>query len=167
MQALLTSLALSALLAAAHPGVRAAGVAMPPGAVAETSEAQADHGHIGRPSVKLDRLVVPPDFPPALERHLKYALRRAARHADWGAGRGAHIEFRFVVRAFSITREPGVVHVKCKALGKLPGGMHATSHLNFGGDPHKEMALAKRVLEVVARGVVSRLADLERSRRRG
>jgi hypothetical protein len=121
--------------------------------------------HVGRPTVKLDALVVPPDFPPALERHLKFVLRKAARRVDWGAGRGAHIEFRFVLREFTVTRDGDVLRVHCNALGKLPGGMHASSRLSFGGEPKEQDILSKRVLEVVARGVVSRLADLERQRR--
>lgn len=125
----------------------------------------AETAHVGRPTVKLDALVVPPDFPPALERHLKFVLRKAARRADWGAGRGAHIQFRFVLREFTVTRDGDVLRVHCNALGKLPGGMHASSRLNFGGEPKEQDILSKRVLEVVARGVVSRLADLERQRR--
>jgi hypothetical protein len=120
---------------------------------------------VGRPNVKLDQLVVPLDFPSALQRHLKFVLRRAARRADWGAGRGAHIEFRFVVKNFALVRDGDVLRVNFSAVGKLPGGMHAASRLSFGGDPREEATLTRRVLEAVARGVVQRLADLERQRR--
>lgn len=140
-------------------------LAAPLSAAGADSARSAVNDKVGHPSVKLDELVVPEGFPAALERHLKFVLRRAARRADWGAGHGAHIQFRFVVRDFTVTREGDVVRISCNALGKLPGGVHATSRLSFGGAPREADALSKRVLEVVARGVVQRLADLERQRR--
>ncbi|MEZ4225132.1 MAG: hypothetical protein R3B13_29540 [Polyangiaceae bacterium] len=58
-----------------------------------------------------------------------------------------------------------VMRVSCTAVGRLPGGRSAKSHLTFGGDPRKKNELITRVLEIVARGVVTRLAELERVRR--
>jgi hypothetical protein len=122
----------------------------------------------GRPSVTLDALVFPMDVAnaPRLERHFRHMLKRAARRADWGAGRGAHIEYRVVVEELRITEEAGVLRVRCTALGRLPRGKSARSHLDFGGDPKNQRAVVERVLEMVARGVVTRLAALERERRR-
>ena len=122
----------------------------------------------GRPNVNLDALVFPDDVAnaAALERHFRHMLRRAARRADWGAGRGARIEYRVVVEELRITESDGVLRVRCTALGRLPRGKSARSHLDFGGDPRKRRAVVERVLEIVARGVVTRLAALERQRRR-
>jgi hypothetical protein len=122
----------------------------------------------GRPSVNLDALVFPRDVAngAALERHFRHMLRRAARRADWGAGRGARIEYRVIVEELAITESNGVLRVRCTALGRLPRGKSARSHLDFGGDPRKRRAVVERVLEIVARGVVTRLAALERQRRR-
>jgi hypothetical protein len=122
----------------------------------------------GRPSVNLDALVFPTDVAnaAALERHFRHMLRRAARRADWGAGRGARIEYRVVVEELTMTESDGVLRVRCTALGRLPRGKSARSHLDFGGDPKKRRAVVERVLEIVARGVVTRLAALERQRRR-
>jgi hypothetical protein len=122
----------------------------------------------GRPSVTLDALVFPDDVKNAasLERYFRHMLRRAARRADWGAGRGARIEYRVVVEELAITESNGVLRVRCTALGRLPRGKSARSHLDFGGDPRKRRAVVERVLEIVARGVVTRLAALERQRRR-
>ncbi len=122
----------------------------------------------GRPSVSLDRLVFPANVPNSarLERHFRHMLKRAARRADWGAGRGARIEYRVIVEELRITEEAGVLRVRCTALGRLPRGKSARSHLDFGGDPKKPRAVVDRVLEIVARGVVTRLAALERQRRR-
>jgi hypothetical protein len=122
----------------------------------------------GRPTVHLDALVFPESIAnsPALERHFRHMLRRAARRADWGAGRGARIEYRVVVEELAIAESAGVLRVRCTALGRLPRGKSARSHLDYGGDPKKRHAVVERVLEMVARGVVTRLAALERERRR-
>jgi hypothetical protein len=122
----------------------------------------------GRPSVELDALVFPRSIEraPALERHFRHMLKRAARRADWGAGRGARIEYRVVVEELVVTEARGVLRVRCTALGRLPRGKSARSHIDYGGDPRKRRAVVERVLEIVARGVVTRLAALERQRRR-
>jgi hypothetical protein len=122
----------------------------------------------GRPRVTLDSLVFPKTFARSaeLERHFKQKLRQAAHRADWGAGRGASIEFRVVVEELEVTEANGVLRVRCTALGRLPKGKSARSKIDFGGDPRKSSQVLRQVLEVVARGVVTRLAALERDRRR-
>ncbi len=122
----------------------------------------------GRPSVRLDRLVFPSSLPrsSALQRHFRYMLKRAARRADWGAGRGAKIEYRVIVEELSAVEKDGVLRVKCTALGRLPRGKSARSHVDFGGDPKRRRQVVVHVLEIVARGVVTRLAAIERERRR-
>jgi hypothetical protein len=123
----------------------------------------------GRPVVKLDSLVLPSqlDGLRVIERHLRSVLRREVRRVDWGAGRGNKIEYRFYVDELEVMREGDVVRVRCRATGKLPGGRTARSSLSFGGDPAKQQDVIKRVLEIVARGVITRLAQLERQRRTG
>lgn len=121
----------------------------------------------GRPSVKLDRL----DFPVQvadrkyLKRHLERALKRDARNADWGAGTGARIEFRVEVNELKLTIDDGVLRVKCSMIGRLPNGKTTRSHLTFGGAPRKRRAVVAQVLEIVGRGVITRLAELEKERR--
>jgi hypothetical protein len=121
----------------------------------------------GRPEVKLDRL----DFPAGVaaagahKKRLKRILAREARRADWGTGRGSRIEYRFEVTELAISREGGVLRVRCSAIGRLPGGKSAKSQLSFGGDPAQAGKVIERVLEIVARGVITRLAELERVRR--
>ncbi|HEV8244144.1 MAG TPA: hypothetical protein VGP93_00105 [Polyangiaceae bacterium] len=123
----------------------------------------------GRPRVTLDRLVFPPDIGSGaeLERHLKQVLRREARRADWGAGAGAKIEIRFIVEELEIKLDDKVLRVRCTALGRLPKGRSARSHLDYGGSPAKRNDEVKKVLGIVARGVMTRLAELERQRRLG
>jgi hypothetical protein len=123
----------------------------------------------GRPSVSLDRLTLPEDVENArvLERHLKHVLRREARRADWGAGSRAKIEYRFTVEELAVSVEAGVLRVRCTALGRLPKGKSARSRLEYGGSPGRRLEEIKKVLEIVARGVMTRLAELERRRRIG
>jgi hypothetical protein len=121
----------------------------------------------GRPKVTLDSLVLPADVANAreLERHLKRVLGREARRADWGAGSSARIEYRFIIEELAVTEEHGVLRVRCTALGRLPKGKSARSRLEYGGAPARRSEEVKKVLEIVARGVMTRLAELERHRR--
>ncbi|HVJ19901.1 MAG TPA: hypothetical protein VM686_31015 [Polyangiaceae bacterium] len=126
-------------------------------------------GPRGRPRVSLDSLVFPTGLQRAgeLERHLKHVLRREARRADWGAGAHAKIEYRFIVEELSVTVDGSVLRVRCTALGRLPKGKSARSRIEYGGSPARRTEEIKKVLEIVARGVITRLAELERHRRLG
>ena len=121
----------------------------------------------GRPTIKIDKIVLPKEMANAksTSRYLKKLLLRESRRAKWGAGRNNLIEYRFIVSELSITDDGEVVRVRCTAVGKLPGGRAAKSHLSFSGDSRKRRQLVERVLGIVARGVVTRLAELERIRR--
>ena len=120
-----------------------------------------------RPRVKLDRLAFPIALQGAkeFEGHLRLTLKREARRADWGAGASSKISFRFFVEQLDLREEAGVLHVSCTALGRLPKGKSARSHIVFGGDPRDRKKVVERVLDIVARGVVTRLAELEKARR--
>lgn len=132
-----------------------------------TSVSQLAERSLGRPTVHLDRLEFPEHFENAAyyRRHLVQVLKREARKADWGAGRGNRIEYRFAVRKLALKVDDDVLHVACTAVGRLPGGKTAKSNLTFGGNPRKRRELVRRVLQIVARGVITRLAELERERR--
>jgi hypothetical protein len=99
------------------------------------------------------------------EPHLKKVLKRETNQVDWGAESGNRIEYRFSVTELRYTITDGTLHVHCSALGRLPKGKTAKSRLTFGGHLGERDQLTKRVLEIVARGVVTRLAELERIRR--
>jgi hypothetical protein len=141
----------------------------PPPAASEPATAERAAEHLGRPAVKLDRL----DFPEHVSHRtayvafLKKVLRREAARADWGAGYGARIEYRFSVTDLNLVEHAEVLTVTCAATGKLPKGKTARSRISFGGDPHKPRDAVQRVLQIVARGVITRLAELERARRNG
>jgi len=117
------------------------------------------------PSVKLDRLELPPEAK-AYERFLTRALKREARDLDWGAGEGSRIEYRFVLSELRVVINDGVLTVHCAATGRLPRGRSANSQLSFGGQPSDKRELIERVLTIVARGVLTRLSEIERERRK-
>ena len=134
------------------------------------ARAQAENGPPSagnHPHVKLDRLALPADLvgTKGFEIHLRSTLRREARRADWGAGSESKISYRFFVERLDLREEDGVLHVTCTALGRLPKGKSAKSHIVFGGDPRQRKQVVEHVLDIVARGVVTRLAELERARR--
>jgi hypothetical protein len=137
----------------------------PLAAQAESQEGAVSAAH--HPRVKLDRLVLPANLLGAkeFETHLLRTLRHEARHADWGTGGGSKISYRFFVERLDLREEGGVLHVACTALGRLPKGKSAKSQIDFGGDPRERKKVVERVLDMVARGVVTRLAELERARR--
>jgi hypothetical protein len=141
--------------------------AKPSNALAASPTAPTVASTNGRPQVTLDRLDFPAGIPGAAghKHRLESFLRREVRRVDWGAGAGNHIEYRFAVTELTIERHGDVLRVRCTALGRLPGNRTAKSRLDFGGDPKHPTALVDEVLRIVARGVVTRLAELERQRR--
>ena len=121
----------------------------------------------GRPVVHLDRLDFPSDLARsgALREHLKRVLEKEVRRVEWGGGRDNRIEYRFSVTKLELSVNSGVLQVACSAVGALPGGRTAKSQLTFGGAADERDRVIKQVLEIVARGVITRLAQLERRRR--
>jgi hypothetical protein len=122
---------------------------------------------VGRPTVKLDRLEFPAGFPHngELERHFRRELKRAAHRADWGAKRGAKIEYRVKIEELSLRESERAIHVRCTALGSLPKGRTTRTFIDFGGNPNERDKVVHHVLAIVARGIVTRLASIERERR--
>lgn len=135
----------------------------PPRAAPLTFERPID----GRPTIVLDRLSFPKEVIGAkdFEKHLRRELAKEASQADWGAGRDNRIEYRFEVTQLRFIVEKDAFLIRCAAVGRLPGGQTAKSELSFGGGLGERTKLTKRVLTIVARGVIARLAELERRRR--
>lgn len=137
------------------------------GSEAEHSSAEIEKSTEGRPNVHLDQLVFPKNIVGAsgFEKYLRKVLKREANRVDWGAGHENHIEYRFYIERLEYTVDGHALRIRCEARGHLPGGQTAKSELTFGGDISKRTQLTQQVLEIVGRGVVSRLAQLERKRR--
>ncbi len=124
-------------------------------------------GPLGRPHIVIDQLVVPETIPG--RRRVTKVLDRVLKHeqhrVQWGAGRESRITYRFYLEQLDLSVERGVLKVRCTALGRLPKGKTARSKLEYGGDPTQAHKVIDHVLSIVARGVLARLADLERDRR--
>lgn len=121
----------------------------------------------GRPDVILDRIDFPEDIEgrAAYVRQLREILKKEVRRVVWGAGSGSRIEYRFAITKFEVHTEKDVVRVTVSATGRLPKGKVAKSHLSFGGPLNKRSEVIRKVFEIVSRGVVTRLAEMERERR--
>ena len=131
-----------------------------------TARAAPDAPSKGHPKVVLDALDVrKAALGGSDEKYLREVLGKEARRADWGAGHQARIQYRFRVDELEVIEEPSVIRIRCAATGWLPKGKTAKSKLSFGGSPKERADLVRRVLAIVARGVVTRLAELERQRR--
>jgi hypothetical protein len=115
----------------------------------------------------LDRLTLPETLADSAShaKTLRLVLAKEAKRADWGAGRDSTITYRFRVEELSISVRGDLVRVRCTARGHLPRGKSARSYLEFSGAASEQRAVVDRVLQIVARGVVTRLAELERIRR--
>jgi hypothetical protein len=126
-----------------------------------------EDGPAGRPHIVLDRLVVPQNFPEhqRVAKVLEKVLKHEARRVQWGAGQGDRITYRFSLEQLDVSIEGSVLKVRCTAFGRLPKGKTARSKLEFGGDARDPRKVIDHVLSIVARGVLSRLAELERDRR--
>jgi hypothetical protein len=138
-----------------------------PAAAAEPALIGPEDGPEGRPHIVLDKLVVPLTVPEhgRVTKVLNKVLKHEQHRVYWGAGRDSRITYRFFLEQLDLSVERGVLKVRCTALGRLPKGKTARSKLEFGGDPLHARKVIDHVLEIVARGVLSRLAELERDRR--
>jgi hypothetical protein len=121
----------------------------------------------GRPKIVVDRVELSEvvQNPSLVKKRLIPILKREGRRADWGAGRGSRVTFRFQLTELSLDEQGDVLRVHCTAVGRLPRGRQARGSLTFSGDAAKRNELVERTLEIVARGVIARLAELERKRR--
>ncbi|MBK8253312.1 MAG: hypothetical protein IPK82_11690 [Polyangiaceae bacterium] len=96
------------------------------------------------------------------EKTLKKLLDQAARKASFGKAK--KVSFQIKVADF-ISEQKGDVHrVTCTMIGRIPGGPSAKSRISFGGNPAEKAKLEKQVLTMVANAVVTRLAEIVRSR---
>jgi len=143
------------------------GAGWPRRAVAEPVLVAPSEGPAGRPHIVIDQLVVPSDLPEhqRISKVLDKVLKHEQHHVEWGAGRESRITYRFYLEQLDLRVERGVLKVRCTALGRLPKGKTARSRLEFGGDPKDARKVIDHVLTIVARGVLARLAEMERDRR--
>ena len=99
------------------------------------------------------------------EKLLEKLLKREARRADWGGAAYGPVQASIEIRELVAIVDGDVVRVTCAGVGKIPGIGAAKSKFSFGGRPSERAKLEKHVLELVARGIVTRLAEMARQRR--
>lgn len=100
---------------------------------------------------------------PGLEAMMRQILEKEGRRADWGKKRKEPVEAELVVKELHAVHEGDVVKVTCTAVGKIKGLGAARSKFSYSGLPHEQAKLEKHVLELVARGIVTRLADMAKA----
>lgn len=93
---------------------------------------------------------------------LRGILEKEGRRADWGKGRAEPVEAEVHVKDLRVTVEGDVLRVTCAASGKIRKLGVAKSSFSYGGKVTERAALERRVLELVARGLIARLAEMAR-----
>lgn len=96
----------------------------------------------------------------ALERALRPLLAKASKKADFGERK--EVELRAHLVEWSSVTTGDVHRVTCTIVGRLVGGPRAKSRISFGGAPKDKAKLEKEILQMVANGVVTRLAAIAR-----
>lgn len=99
-----------------------------------------------------------------LEALLKNILKDESRKVDWGKKLLDPLDATISVKDFKTEVHGDVVRVSCSATGKIKGLGVAKSRFSYGGHPHEKAKLEKHVLELVSRGIVTRLAEMVRER---
>ncbi len=98
-----------------------------------------------------------------LERFLKRIVESQAKRTDWGPHAKTPLEARLEVSQFAVVRTKDVVRVTCTGTGALRDGPTVRSHFSMGGRPAGQAELERRVLTMLGRGIVGRLAQIARS----
>ncbi|MCS6900186.1 MAG: hypothetical protein RMJ98_10580 [Myxococcales bacterium] len=95
-----------------------------------------------------------------IETLLKEILEKETRKARWGKGFTDEVEATIDVRELSTHIDGPVARVTCSALGKIKGLGVARSRFSYGGKTEQQAQLEKHILELVARSIIVRLAEL-------
>ena len=94
---------------------------------------------------------------------MRKILEKEGRRADWGKKRKEPVEAEVVVKELVSVREGDIVRVTCTAVGRVKGLGAAKSKFSYSGLPQDKAKLEKHVLELVARGIVTRLSDMAKA----
>jgi hypothetical protein len=118
----------------------------------------------GKPAVEWKSVSVPDSKDSdRVARTLRSLLVRASRKADFGHGGGKVVVSARVVQLAWEDRGD-VVRLSCTVVGRVEGGPSARSRISFGAARKDRAQLEKQVLTMVANGVVTRLAEIARTR---
>lgn len=110
-------------------------------------------------TVEIGDVAVPPgDGQKQAEKRLRNALREAAKEADFGKVKSVKIAAKLV--EWKVEKSDDVLRITCTLVGRVEGGKSARSHLSYGGRLDEQTKLEKLVVRMVARGLLTRLAQL-------
>lgn len=98
------------------------------------------------------------------EKQLEKILKKEAKRANWGTGHLSPIEASVLIKELTAVRDGDVVRVTCTGVGRLMSGQAVKSRFSFGGHPEEQEKLHQKILELVGRGIVTRLAEIARAK---
>jgi hypothetical protein len=101
---------------------------------------------------------------PRVAAMLKAILEKETRKARWGSGFPLEAEATIDIRELSARIDGDIVRVSCAALGKMRELGVARTRFSYGGKAVQQAQLEKHILELVARGIIVRLAELAREK---
>jgi hypothetical protein len=116
----------------------------------------------GRAKVDWTKIEVPGDDSARITRVLRKLLNEAVRKADFGKVQKVSASAHVVELTWE--KRGDVLRMSCAIVGRLKDGPRARSRVSFGGSPDQRSELEKQVLTMVANGMVTRLAEMARSR---
>lgn len=117
----------------------------------------------GRAKVDWTKIEVPAGEDSArITRVLRKLLNEAVRRADFGKVQKVSASAHVVELTWE--KRGDVLRMSCAIVGRLKDGPRARSRVSFGGSPDQRGELEKQVLTMVANGMVTRLAEMARSR---
>ena len=111
--------------------------------------------------------VAVPEGPKAAEQTklVRRLLGAAAKRAHFGKVKKARI--RATVTEYVEIVEGDVLTIRCSMNGRLEGGPRAKSHLAYSGKASRRAELEKKVIGIVADGLVTRLAQMAKEEQAG
>lgn len=102
-----------------------------------------------------------------VESVLREILEKESKKARWGKGHDEELEATIDMRELRSSVQGEVARVTCAAVGKVKGIGTARSKFSYGGRAAERLALEKHVMELVARGIIVRLAEMAREQHEG
>lgn len=121
-----------------------------------------------KPRIRWEIILVPERKDGArIEALLKEVLQKESKRARWGKHYDGVVDATVKVQTMTTSIEGDVARVTCSAVGKIDGLGIARSRFSYGGRAEQRAVLEKHVLELVARGIITRLAELAREKHDG
>jgi hypothetical protein len=115
-----------------------------------------------KPEVKIVDVQLPEGEDAKKTKMVRRLLASAARRAQFGDAKSVRITAR--VTELELVEQGDVLKVRCTMVGRLEGASRARSRIEFGGRPSERKELERKVIGMVADGLMTRLAQMARDR---